>query len=70
MAATMSADGIAETKSDTINALYPSVQEAETPLPRLWSAKDRSSFIGLSQSNLRVHYKGWVCSKNSFFVYN
>uniref|UniRef100_A0A8C3HUI0 RAN binding protein 9 n=1 Tax=Chrysemys picta bellii TaxID=8478 RepID=A0A8C3HUI0_CHRPI len=30
----------------------------ETPLPRSWSPKDKFSYIGLSQNNLRVHYKG------------
>uniref|UniRef100_A0A3B3WN28 Ran-binding protein 10 n=1 Tax=Poecilia mexicana TaxID=48701 RepID=A0A3B3WN28_9TELE len=30
----------------------------ETPLPRSWSPKDKYSYIGLSQNNLRVHYKG------------
>uniref|UniRef100_A0A669CLU5 RAN binding protein 9 n=1 Tax=Oreochromis niloticus TaxID=8128 RepID=A0A669CLU5_ORENI len=29
-----------------------------TPLPRSWSPKDKFSYIGLSQNNLRVHYKG------------
>ncbi|KAK7071308.1 Ran-binding protein 10 [Halocaridina rubra] len=43
---------------DPIKALYPMVNEDETPLPRSWSSKDKYSFIGLSQNNLRVHYKG------------
>uniref|UniRef100_A0A803VI84 B30.2/SPRY domain-containing protein n=1 Tax=Ficedula albicollis TaxID=59894 RepID=A0A803VI84_FICAL len=30
----------------------------ETPLPRSWSPKDKYNYIGLSQGNLRVHYKG------------
>uniref|UniRef100_A0A671L6F8 Ran-binding protein 9-like n=1 Tax=Sinocyclocheilus anshuiensis TaxID=1608454 RepID=A0A671L6F8_9TELE len=38
--------------------LYPAVNEEETPLPRSWSPKDKFSYIGLSQNNLRVHYKG------------
>uniref|UniRef100_A0A8C9MTZ8 RAN binding protein 10 n=1 Tax=Serinus canaria TaxID=9135 RepID=A0A8C9MTZ8_SERCA len=29
-----------------------------TPLPRSWSPKDKYNYIGLSQGNLRVHYKG------------
>ena len=33
------------------------VNEEETPLPRSWSTKDKYQYIGLSQSNLRVHYK-------------
>lgn len=43
---------------DRIKMLYPMVNEAETPLPRSWSPKDKFNFIGLSQNNLRVHYKG------------
>ena len=34
------------------------VNEDETPLPRCWSTKDKFNFIGLSQNNLRVQYKG------------
>ncbi|KAJ8272923.1 hypothetical protein GJAV_G00095020 [Gymnothorax javanicus] len=41
-----------------LRRLYPAVNEQETPLPRSWSPKDKFSYIGLSQSNLRVHYKG------------
>ena len=44
--------------ADPIGAHYPMVDEAETPLPRQWSAKDKYTYLGLSQSNLRVHYKG------------
>ena len=43
---------------DKVALLYPKVDETETPLPRSWSSKDKFSFIGLSQNNLRVHYKG------------
>ncbi|XP_063852377.1 ran-binding protein 9-like [Scylla paramamosain] len=43
---------------DAVKSLYPMVNEEETPLPRCWSSKDKYSFIGLSQNNLRVHYKG------------
>ncbi|ROL44582.1 Ran-binding protein 9 [Anabarilius grahami] len=42
-----------------LRRLYPAVNEQETPLPRSWSPKDKFSYIGLSQNNLRVHYKGW-----------
>uniref|UniRef100_A0A8B9FEP9 Ran-binding protein 10 n=1 Tax=Amazona collaria TaxID=241587 RepID=A0A8B9FEP9_9PSIT len=38
--------------------LYPVVNQEETPLPRSWSLKDKCNYIGLSQDNLRVHYKG------------
>uniref|UniRef100_A0A8C6WYT0 RAN binding protein 9 n=1 Tax=Neogobius melanostomus TaxID=47308 RepID=A0A8C6WYT0_9GOBI len=41
-----------------LRSLYPAVNENETPLPRSWSPKDKFSYIGLSQNNLRVHYKG------------
>ncbi|BFZ19894.1 hypothetical protein BsWGS_22933 [Bradybaena similaris] len=43
---------------DRLKQLYPAVDEDETPLPRSWSPKDKFNFIGLSQGNLRVHYKG------------
>ena len=43
---------------DRLKMLYPAVNEEETPLPRKWSSKDKYNFIGLSQNNLRVHYKG------------
>lgn len=44
--------------NERLRRLYPAVNEEETPLPRSWSPKDKYSYIGLSQSNLRVHYKG------------
>lgn len=44
--------------SDRLKQLYPAVNEEETPLPRSWSPKDKYNYIGLSQNNLRVHYKG------------
>ncbi|XP_067003264.1 ran-binding protein 9 isoform X2 [Anabrus simplex] len=44
--------------TDRLKVLYPMVNEEETPLPRCWSSKDKFSYIGLSQNNLRVHYKG------------
>ncbi|GBM39134.1 Ran-binding protein 9 [Araneus ventricosus] len=43
---------------DRLKLLYPMVDENETPLPRSWSPKDKFTYIGLSQNNLRVHYKG------------
>ncbi|XP_015121901.1 ran-binding protein 9 [Diachasma alloeum] len=45
--------------SDRLKMLYPMVNEEETPLPRSWSPKDKFNYIGLSQNNLRVHYKGY-----------
>ena len=41
-----------------LKKLYPAVDEEDTPLPKAWSQKDKYNFIGLSQNNLRVHYKG------------
>lgn len=46
------------TVTDRFKLLYPMVNEEETPLPRSWSSKDKYNYIGLSQNNLRVHYKG------------
>eukprot|EP00090_Calanus_glacialis_P034808 TRINITY_DN5886_c0_g1_i1.p1 TRINITY_DN5886_c0_g1~~TRINITY_DN5886_c0_g1_i1.p1 ORF type:complete len:530 (-),score=143.98 TRINITY_DN5886_c0_g1_i1:1026-2615(-) len=46
------------TQDQRLKLLYPMVNEEETPLPRCWSTKDKYNYIGLSQSNLRVHYKG------------
>lgn len=43
---------------DALKKLYPAVNEAKTPLPRAWSSKEKYNYIGLSQNNLRVHYKG------------
>lgn len=43
---------------DRLKLLYPNVNEADTPLPRAWSTQDKCHAIGLSQNNLRVHYKG------------
>lgn len=44
--------------NERLKQLYPAVNEEETPLPRSWSPKDKYNYIGLSQNNLRVHYKG------------
>ncbi|KAL1513267.1 hypothetical protein ABEB36_002696 [Hypothenemus hampei] len=43
---------------DRLKKLYPAVNETKTPLPRAWSPKEKYGYIGLSQGNLRVHYKG------------
>ncbi|XP_073992141.1 ran-binding protein 9-like [Rhodnius prolixus] len=45
--------------NDRLKLLYPMVNENETPLPRSWSPKDKFNYIGLSNGNLRVHYKGY-----------
>ncbi|XP_017791143.1 PREDICTED: ran-binding protein 9 [Habropoda laboriosa] len=46
-------------RTDRVKKLYPMVNEEETPLPRSWNPKDKYNYIGLSQNNLRVHYKGY-----------
>jgi hypothetical protein len=43
---------------ERLKILYPMVNEAETLLPKCWSHKDKFNYIGLSQGNLRVQYKG------------
>lgn len=43
---------------DRLKRYYPNVDEDVTPLPRTWSPNDKGNSIGLSQNNLRVHYKG------------
>ncbi|KAK9720307.1 SPRY domain [Popillia japonica] len=67
MAAVSSGRSVMDPQADTENGitiderlkqLYPSVDEEKTPLPRCWSTKDKYTYIGLSQNNLRVHYKG------------
>ena len=52
-------------KVDRLVRLYPKVDEVETALPRSWSGKDKYTYIGLSQNNLRVHYKGLHWRKKS-----
>ena len=52
--------------SDRFKLLYPMVNEEETPLPRSWSSKDKYNYIGLSQNNLRVHYKGKTFSREDW----
>jgi hypothetical protein len=47
-----------EDESERLSRLYPLVDKRTTPLPRSWSTRDKCTFIGLSQRNLRVHYKG------------
>ena len=49
---------VEETPQQILARLYPHVDEKELPFRRQWSSKDRHSYIGLSQNNLKVHYKG------------
>lgn len=51
-------NGIQNGTVDRLKKLYPAVDEQRTPLPRSWSPKEKYGYIGLSQGNLRVHYKG------------
>lgn len=43
---------------DRLKRLYPAVKEDKTPLPRAWSSKEKFTYLGLCQNNLRVYYKG------------
>lgn len=47
---------------DRLKLLYPNVDEKLTPLPRSWSSQEKCISIGLTQNNLRVHYKGFYAS--------
>ncbi|XP_055325349.1 ran-binding proteins 9/10 homolog isoform X1 [Sitodiplosis mosellana] len=49
---------------DRLKLLYPNVDEKLTPLPRSWSSQEKCNSIGLTQNNLRVHYKGVGKSHN------
>ena len=49
---------------DRIAELYPHVNEEDMPLPRSWITQDRCTYIGLSQNNLRAHYKGTLLALN------
>lgn len=40
---------------DRLKLLYPNATEQ---LPLSWSSTEKNNSIGLSNSNLRVHYKG------------
>uniref|UniRef100_A0A1I8P9R2 Ran-binding proteins 9/10 homolog n=1 Tax=Stomoxys calcitrans TaxID=35570 RepID=A0A1I8P9R2_STOCA len=55
---TSAANGSSDPAVDRLKLLYPNVNENETPLPRCWSPHDKCLSIGLSQNNLRVHFKG------------
>lgn len=54
---------------DRIKSIYPNVNEDETPLPRSWSSLEKCSSIGLTQNNLRVHYKG-LCVHTSSIIFS
>lgn len=42
---------------DRLKNLYPNVTES---LPLCWSSTEKNNSIGLSNGNLRVHYKGKI----------
>jgi hypothetical protein len=44
-----------ESTLDRLKLLYPNVTEQ---LPLCWSSTEKNNSIGLTNSNLRVHYKG------------
>jgi hypothetical protein len=46
---------------DRLKQLYPNV--TTEPLPLSWSSTEKNNSIGLSNGNLRVHYKGDCFSK-------
>lgn len=52
-----------ETPKQRQGRRFSPIDDKYNPFRRQWSSKDRHSFIGLSQNNLRVHYKG--SGKNS-----
>ena len=41
--------------------LYPAVCDIDITLPLSWSIKEKHSYIGLSNNELRAHYKGLYC---------
>ncbi|XP_023225074.1 partitioning defective 6 homolog beta-like [Centruroides sculpturatus] len=43
---------------DQMKALYPAVNEVETPLPRGWCTRERSTPLSFTKENKRVEYKG------------
>lgn len=54
------------TMVDRLKLLYPNVNEAVDQLPRSWSSQDKCTTIGLTQNNLRVHYKGFYAHFSYF----
>lgn len=50
--------------NERLKMLYPNVTEA---LPLFWSSTEKNNSIGLSNSNLRVHYKGKAGNDFHFF---
>lgn len=53
---------------DRLKLLYPNVDEKLTPLPRSWSSQEKCTSIGLTQNNLRVHYKGFYTQINFYLA--
>lgn len=44
--------------SERLKSLYPKVNVTETPLTTSWNPREKYNYLGLSNNNLRVHYKG------------
>lgn len=57
---TVTPNALNNQQTDRLKYFYPNVNEDDTPLPRSWSTQDKCSSIGLTQNNLRVHYKGYI----------
>lgn len=51
-----------------LSRLYPSVKDFEK-LPSFWNQKDKHDFIGLSNGNLTVNYKGAAVKVIYYFIY-
>lgn len=58
---------VSMTADERLKRLYPMVDEDETPLPRSWNSKDKFTNLGLSQNNMRVHYKGTDATVSPLF---
>lgn len=54
---------------DRLKLLYPNVDEKLTPLPRSWSTQEKCVSIGLSENNLRVHYKGFYRQQKTKYIF-
>ena len=50
--------------SERLKTFYPKVNVAETPLTTSWNPREKFNYLGLSNNNLRVHYKGGMCEVN------
>lgn len=53
---------------DQMKALYPAVNELETPIPRGWCTRERSTPLSFTKDNRRVEYKGIGKKKEAFNI--